>query len=88
MYACAAKSDDEYAVIVTHFNDDDNAEPKKAEIDLVNIGGEKGTDIELFILDETHDCESVGKVTCYGERLTLELNFPNFTSYLIKLKRK
>ena len=87
MYACAAKSDDESAVIVTHFNDDDNAEPKKAEIDLVNIGGEKGTDIELFVLDETHDCESVGKVTCYGERLTLELNFPNFTSYLIKLKK-
>ena len=88
IYACSAKSDSEYAVIVTHFNDDDNATGKQVKIDLENIEGDNGTEVELYLLNKTRDLELLGKGVCYGNKLTLELNFPNFTSYLIKLKRK
>jgi hypothetical protein len=87
-YVCAARNDDEAAILVTHFNDDDNTAPKSFRIDLAGFGGANGADLELFLLDETHNCDSVAKATYYSDRYSLELSFPNFTSYLIKIKSK
>ena len=87
-YICAARNDTEAAVLLTHFNDDDTTEPKTVSIELDGFGGENGTEIELYLLDETHDCEPVGRATYFGERFVPELILPNFTSYLLKLKKK
>jgi hypothetical protein len=86
-YACAAKSEDKAAIIVTHFNDDDNAEAKEFSIDIEGFGTDTGTDVEIYLLDSDHNNELVGKATYYGERFALKLNLPNFTSFLIKLKK-
>jgi hypothetical protein len=86
-YAVAAKSDTEAAVMLTHYNDDDTTPADTAKVDLCGFGGESGTEAEVFILDEEHDLESSFKATFYGERFTLQLPAPNFTSYLIKMKK-
>ena len=87
-YLCAARNGDEAAVLLTHFNNDDSTEAKNFSIDLVGFGDENGTEIEFYLLDETHDCTFVGKSTYYGDRFSIELPMPNFTSYLLKIKKK
>ena len=87
-YACAARNETGAAILVTHFNDDDSAEAKSFSIDVEGFGTEQGTDVELYLLDDAHDNRLVGKATYYGSRFSLELNFPNFTCYLIKLKKR
>ena len=87
-YICAAKNDNEAAVLVTHFNDDDSTKPQKFTIELCGFGSECGTELELYLLDESHNVESVLSLTYFGERFDLTLDLPNFTSYLIKMKKK
>ena len=87
-FACAAVGENEAAVMVTHFNDDDTAGEEIFSIDLLGFGGENGAELEYFVLDENHDLTPCGKISYVGERLTLELPTPNFTSYLIRIKRK
>ena len=87
-YLCAAKNDTQAAVLVTHFNDDDNTAPQSFSIDLTGFGGENGTEVEFYLLDETHNCDLVGKATYYGNRFTPELTVPNFSCYLLKLSKK
>ena len=87
-YACAAKNENEAAVLVTHYNDDDATDAKNFYIDMSGFGSDDGVDVEIYLLDGTHDNELVGKATYYGERFGLDLSFPNFTSYLIKMKKR
>ena len=86
-FICAARNGDSAAVIITHYNDDDKTERKTFSLDLSGFGGENGTEAEFYLLDETHDLELVGKATYYGDRFVPEFILPNFTSYLIKLKK-
>ena len=87
-YICAAKNDMQAAVLITHFNDDDTTSAKSFPIDLSGFGSENGTDVEFYLLDESHNCDLVGKATYYGDRFVPELTLPNFTCYLLKLKKK
>ena len=87
-FVCAARNDSEAAVMVTHFNDDDNAEPKSFSIDLSGFGGENGAEVEFYLLDGARNCELVGKATYYGDRFIPELVMKNFDCYLIKIKKK
>ena len=85
LYAVAAKSDTEAAVMFTRYNDED-IPAESAKIELCGFG-DSGTEVEVFILDEKHDLESTLKATYYGYRFALELPIPNYTSYLIKMKK-
>ena len=87
VYACAAKNGDSAAVVLTHFNDDDMAVAKEIGVDLSGFGGENGTEMEVWLLDEAHDLIRVETVTFFGERLLWKHTVPNFTSYLLKLKK-
>ena len=87
-YVCAAKCKDNAAILVTHFNDEDSTDSKYLPIDISGFGSENGTEVEFYLLDDSHDCELVGRSIYYGDRFTVELKFPNFTSYMLKLKKK
>ena len=87
LYASAAVGDDEAAVMLTHYNDDDSTPSDTVSVDLQGFGGDNGTEIEILVLDEKRDLESTFKSTFYGKRFTIELPAPNLTSYLIKLKK-
>ena len=86
-YISAAKNDAEAAVLLTYFDEDDNATAKSFSVDLCGFGGENGTLVEFYLLDESHDLELVGKSTFFGTRFVPELILQNFSSYLIKLKK-
>ena len=66
--------------MLTHFNDDDNAEPIELSIDLNGFGGDNGTEIEFFVLDESKDLVSAAKAVFYGDRFSPVLTVPNLTS--------
>ena len=86
-YACAAKKEDEAAVVFTHFNDDDTTVPQEISLDLSDFGGNNGTQLEVYILDDCHDLELTETLTYFGNRIMWKANVPNFTSYLLKLKK-
>ena len=88
IYLCAAKNEEEAAVLLCHYNDDDETEPKTVSVDLSGFGGEDGAEVEWFLLDGEKDMESEGKMTYYGDRFGFELVLPNFTCYLIKIRKK
>jgi hypothetical protein len=86
-YVCAACNGEEAAVMLTHFNDDDLTPDKTFRVDLSGFGGERGTEIEIFVLDEAHDLAPVAKAVYFGNRYIVELTLPNYTSYLLKIKK-
>lgn len=86
LYACAAVSENEAAVMLTHYSDDECADAT-VEIDLSGFGASEGTQVEYYIHDEAHDLVPIGRAVYYGERFVSILNMPNLTSYLIKIKK-
>ena len=88
VHVCAAKGETEAAVMLAHFNDDDETKPLSVTVDLTAFGSENGVSVEIYVLDEAHDLEKVGAMTYYGNRFTPELTLPNFTTCLLKLKKK
>ncbi|MBR6726713.1 MAG: hypothetical protein IKM08_00835 [Clostridia bacterium] len=87
-YALAARKGDEAAVTLCHYDDDDNAAPRSFAVDLCGFGGENGTELEIYLLDDTHDLTLTDKVTYYGDRFVWEKELPVNVCYLLKLKKK
>lgn len=87
LHACAAVGEAEAVLMMTHYNDDDTTPPMDVTVDLRNFGAENGCEVEFLVLDETHDLESVGKAVYFGNRFVPTLTLPNFTTYLIKIKK-
>jgi len=86
-FVCAAKNENEAAVIMTHYNDDDNAAPKFIKLDMVGLAAENGVEAEIYLLDADHDLALVQKAVIYGDRFVWEPQVPNFTCYLLKFRK-
>jgi hypothetical protein len=82
------ENDTEAAAMFTHYNDDDATEPKEFTIDLSGFGCKAGTEIEVYLLDDTHDLTKQETLTYYGDRFGITLTVPNHTCYLFKLRKK
>ena len=87
-YALAACKGDEAAVTLCHYDDDDEAAPKTFSVDLRGLGGEKGTELEIYLLDDTHDLTLTDKITFFGDRFVWEKELPVNVCYLLKLRKK
>ena len=85
VYLCAARGENEAAVVLTHYNDDDTAEAKNITVELTGLDGR--TEAEIYLLDENHRLTLTQKLTFSGD-LAWEVEIPNFTCYLILLKKK
>ena len=83
--ACAAVSEDgeNAAVMISYFDDNDNAPQEKIELDINGLPDL--TNVQIYILDETHDMELIRSEKIVGEKLSLDM--PLFTTYLIKLSK-
>lgn len=88
IYVAAAKKDDEAAIALVHYNNDDATEPKTITLDLSGFGSNKGTELEVYLLDENHTLEKIQTLTYFGDRFIFENKIPNFSSYLLKLKKQ
>ena len=87
-HICAAKSEDEAAVMLTYFSDDDEKPAEEIAVDLAGFGGENGVEVEIFVLDETRDLEKVTTFVAFGDRVIWKPQIACLTSYLIKLKKQ
>ena len=86
-FACAAKNENEAAVIMTHFNDDDRTDSKFIKLDISGFSSENGVEAEIYLLDADHELTLIQKAVIYGDRFAWAPNVPNFTCYMIKLKK-
>ncbi len=76
----AAADGDHSAIMLTYFDDNDQAGPVDVQISLAGLSGEKAA--EIYLLDQTHDMELVR-----SERVTdsISLHMPLYSTVLIKL---
>ena len=88
VHLCAAVGENEAAVMLTHYSDDDAKGSVCVRLDLSGFGAAEGCEIEYYLLDAAHDLSFVGRATYFGDRFVPEFEMPNFTSYLIKIKKK
>ena len=87
-YAMAARNGDEAAVTLCHYDDNDEAIPRTFTVDLCGLGGEHGTEVEVFLLDNDHDLTLAEKLTFFGDRFVWEKALPVNACYLLKLRKK
>ena len=85
LYACAARGENTAGVVLTHYNDDDAAEAKTVTVELAGLDDK--TEAEVYLLDGDHDLSLMQKFTFAGD-FAWEIEVPNFTCYLILLRKK
>jgi len=87
-HVCAAKNGDEAAIVMTSYNDDDSTEARFLSLEMAGFSAENGTEAEIYLLDAAHDLTLMQRTVFYGDRFIWEPQVPNFTCYLIKLKKR
>ena len=87
LYVCAATNDTEAAVMLTHYSDEEK-DAVDVSLSLSSLGTDEGCEIEYYLLDQTHNLDLVFKATYYGDKFVPTLNMPNYTTYLIKVRKK
>ena len=80
--ACAAVSDsgENGAVMVSYFDDNDNAPSEK-----INVEAKGFETAEVYLLDAAHDMEKIGTEKVQSGRISLDI--PLYGTYLIKLSK-
>ncbi len=86
VYTCAARDGDRAGVVFARYNDDDATEATTVSVALTGLG--ERTEAEIYLLDDDHRLTLTQKMTFAGDRFEWETEVPNFTCYLILLKKK
>ena len=81
----AATDGNDGALILTHYNDDDNT-PREALTVNVKRNGNTPTRVEYYLLDPEHNGDLVREEIFTSDTFTLHLNMKLFDIYLIKFK--
>lgn len=87
VYVCAAANETDGAVMLTYFNDDDNAESKKAEIAIHGFGS-SGAEAEYYLLNDKYDLELIRTETFSADTFKAIVQLENYSTMLLKLKSK
>jgi hypothetical protein len=87
VYVLAAKNENEAALLITHFNNDDADEGAELSLDLRGFSSENGVEATVYLHDEENDLQRVESIVYYGEKIVIKRPLPNFTCYLLKLKK-
>lgn len=85
IYTVAAKGDGCGAVMLTYFDDDDNAPAKEVEVCFENCDAGKKMLAEYYLLDENNDMKLVRSEKFTSTSFTAYLDMNLFTTYLIKI---
>ena len=81
IYVCAAKGDGGAAVMLTCYSDDDASSGKKVRVNLQGIGPGR---ICCSLLDRENDLNEKMRFEITGDHAAIELEVPQFGSYLIE----
>ena len=87
LFACAAMSDTEAALMLNYFDDDEKEAKQEICIDVKNLGLTGPAKVEFYLLDETHDATLVREETVTGSDVKLYVPMTLFSAYLIKIKK-
>lgn len=85
IYNCAATDGENHAVMLTHYNDDDNAPAKQVKLGFIKNGG--ALKASYYLLDETHNLTLMREETFTAENFGIYLEMPIHSSVLIKFEK-
>ena len=88
LYSAAATNGDRAAVLLTYYNEADDAEKyKQVKLHLQNLNIKEGAKIkaEILVLDDGHDLECVREEIFESVDFTFYLNMPLYTTYLVRI---
>ncbi|MBR5307819.1 MAG: hypothetical protein IKU43_03545 [Clostridia bacterium] len=85
IYSCAATDGENYAVMLTHFNDDDETPAKTLKLDIENSNAP--VKVSCYVLDENHDLELFREEAYTSDKLSMYFDMPLFTSVLVKIEK-
>ncbi len=87
VFACAGVNDTKAAIMLTYFDDDNDAEAKEIKLDITGFGGSEDTRLTCYLLDEAHDCEIVREEIYGGKRIMPRIKTENYSVMLIELEK-
>jgi len=87
-YTCAARKDDEAAIMVVRYADSDSPELELKERLKINMYDFGKAIVEYYVLNEEHDLELVREEIFESEKFSAVLDFKGDTIYLIKLRKQ
>ena len=85
IHVCAARDEHRGGVILAHYNDDDTEDAKEVTVSIGSLGAR--TEAEIYLLDAENDLTLTQTLVFSGDSLDWKLTVPNFTCYLILLKK-
>ena len=72
--------------MLSHFSDDDAAEPLQTRLALKNLLPQSPVKLSYYLLDETHDGSLVREEIVTGVSAASYLTLPVFTTYLVTIE--
>lgn len=86
IYSCAATGVHGGALLLSHFDNDDDAAPRDVRIDFSGFQSENGVQVHWHLLDKTHDMTLAKQELYSGESFSSFVTMENFTTIPIRLK--
>lgn len=87
IYVCSAKGEEGAAVMLTHYNENDDTPEKTFEINCTNIFKGHKKSVEVYILDNQDDMVLRRKEIFTGDDISLYLTLKLFTTVLLKINK-
>jgi len=84
VWAVAAKGD-EQNVMLSYFQDDDNAPEKTVKVEFTNVKNTNGIKLEYYCLDENHDCDLIREEIFTSTNFAAYIKMPKCATYLLKI---
>lgn len=84
-FAIAGTNEKEGAILLTHFNDDDDTKEEIFKVDISEFKGANGIKADVYLLDNDNDLTLIREEYFTQENYSILLKSPLYTSYLIKL---
>ena len=84
VWAAAAKGNGQ-CVMLSYFNDDDNAPEKEVKVSFKNVENTNGVRLEYYLLDETHDATLVREEIFTATEFASYIKMPLHSTYLLKV---
>ena len=86
IYTCAATDHEgNYGIMISFFDDNDDAEPKSICIDFTNTTNK--TKVEYYLIDENHDNALVREETFTADSFKAYIKMSNYSTYYIKITK-
>jgi hypothetical protein len=81
----AAAVGEEQNVMLSYFNDDDNAPQKTVKVEFKNVKNNGRVKLEYYLLDSEHDCELVREEIFTSTDFASYVKMPLDSTYLLKI---